>query len=471
MQFRKTILYTSLLLILTTSCEKLLDKEPTDSLSIEETFKDLAGTKTALAGAYYSLLGMYQPYVMVYPDMAGGNIKYKETSRGIMTDVYNFALAADTSTMNASYLSLYSILNNVNNIIKYAPSATDATSQELNRVLAEARCLRALLHFNLVKMYARPYNYTTDSSHPGIVVNLQPLLVSDPLPARATIDQTYDAIEQDLLQAIELFKNSTAVFTGGNTSNYWNTYSARALLSKIYLYKGNWQAAYQHANITILTNYYSLLSNSNYVNSWSLKTPSSESIFEVAIETNYSSTSLGAYYGSMGNTYQQFAATEDLLQLYSATDIRGRASLFNNTAGTSYYFTRKYEKDATATTPVKLLRLSEIYLIRAEAAAELGYTQQANDDLEIIRKRADASVTPLALTGTALVEAILIERRKELAFEGNLLFDMARRKQSVSRADCTAQVCSLDYTDYRLVLPIPKISVTVNPQLKQNDNY
>ncbi|MDR6337798.1 hypothetical protein HNQ91_000820 [Filimonas zeae] len=469
MQFKKILFLASLILICFTSCEKLLDKEPYDSLSIEETFKDLSGTKTALAGAYSSLLETFQPDIMVYPDLIGGNIKYGVSSRSRLEDVYNFIQVADNCSMNSSYLSLYSALNNVNNIIKYAALLTDATTAQKNRVLAEARCLRALLHFNLVRLYARPYNHTADSSHLGIVVNTQPLLVSDPLPVRSTIDATYDAIETDLLTALQLFNNTTAALTGGYAANYWNNYSAAALLSKVYLYKGNWQRAWHYANIVITTNNYQLLTNAAYVNSWGLKTPSTESVFEIAIEAAYSGTSLGAYYGSMSNTYQQFAATEDLLSLYSATDIRGRASLFNASGNT--YFTRKYEKDASATTPIKLMRLSEVYLIRAEAAAELDMTQQANEDLEVIRKRADVAATPLALTGTALKEAIQTERRKELAFEGNLLFDLTRHKKGVSRTDCTAQVCGVAYTDFRLLLPLPKASVNVNPQLIQNDNY
>lgn len=457
-----------MLLVTATGCEKLLDKEPVDSLSIEETFKDLPGAKTALAGAYYSLLEVFQPNVMVYPDLAGGNIKYSKTTSLRLEDVYHFAQIADDCTMNSAYSSLYSVLNNVNNIIKYTPGVADATALQVNRIMAEARCLRALLHFTLVRLYARPYNHTVDSSHNGIVVNLQPLLVSDPYPVRANIDATYDAITSDLETAIELFANTSGALTGGNSSNYFNVYSARALLAKVYLYKGNWQEAYRYANLTIVSNYYTLLSNANYVSSWSSNNASSESVFEIAIESTYTGTSLGAYYGFSG-TYQQFAATNDIMDLYTATDVRGKTSLFKQSG--TYYFTRKYEKDGTSTTPLKLLRLSEIYLIRAEAAAELGSTQQANDDLEVVRKRADPTATPLALTGTALIEAILTERRKELAFEGNLLFDLARRKKSVSRLDCNAQACSVDYNDYRMLLPIPKISVTVNGNLAQNEKY
>lgn len=469
MQLRKIIFSASLILIAFTSCEKLLDKEPFDSLSIEDTFKDFQGTRTALAGAYTSLLEPLQPRVMIYPDLVGGNIKYSDPSKTLMDDVYSFTQVSDNCSMNSAYLNLYSILNNVNNVLQYTPRLTDATTAQKNRLLAEAYCLRALLHFNLVRLYARPYNYTADSAHPGIVVNTRPLLVSDPLPVRSNIDVSYDAIEADLKAALQLFPNTTGLFTGGYSANYWNNYSAAAFLSKVYLYKGNWQLAYQYANTVITTNYYQLLTNAAYVNSWSLKTPSVESIFEVAIENTYAGTSLGAYYGATNSGYQQYAATEDVLSLYSATDIRGRTSLFNNSS--SNYFTRKYEKNTTETTPVKLLRLSEIYLIRAEAAAELGMTQQANDDLEVIRKRADATATPLALTGNALTEAILTERRKELAFEGNLLFDLTRRKKGVSRADCIAQTCGVTADDYRLVLPIPQATVTVNPQLIQNDKY
>jgi hypothetical protein len=145
-----------------------------------------------------------------------------------------------------------------------------------------------------------------------------------------------------------------------------------------------------------------------------------------------------------------------------------------NISGTSYFFTKKYATGSTLATPVKILRLSEIYLIRAEAAVEKTNTDftQANADLNTIIKRADPSaVTANYSVKTDLVNAILLERRKELAFEGNLLFDLLRKGKDIVRNDCNASICNLPNTDYRLVMPFPAETVNANRSMVQNQGY
>lgn len=462
------------LLATMTGCEDILDKEPTDRLSLEETFKDVAGVKTALRGSYRSLLALesYHRNLMIYPDMAGGNIKYSRGTTLQLEDLYNFRQSAEESSMNATYTEAYALLNNLNNLLAYTPDAIHGTQQEKNRIMAEARSLRALTHFNLVRLYAQPYAYTPGASHVGIVLNLKPRLYNDPLPVRASVTDSYQSIITDLTEAMDLFDQSTTI-NNGNGKTYFSKNAAKALLAKVYLYQGDWASAYQHADEVIRGGGYTLLSGEEYVGSWETRTPSSESIFEIALEQDFSGTSLGSYFDPVASE-QMFAATEDILQLYSETDVRGRTSLYNTrqVSGQTFYLTRKYGRGSFNATPIKILRLSELYLIRAEAAAELGNLEQAAQDLNTIRLRADAEFTPEeGMDQAALRDAILLERRKELAFEGNLYFDLRRRMLPITRTDCAAQVCSLEPNDPRLVLPLPKATTDVNPDLKQNDGY
>ena len=140
----------------------------------------------------------------------------------------------------------------------------------------------------------------------------------------------------------------------------------------------------------------------------------------------------------------------------------------------AYLFSKKYAAGASGQTPIKVLRLSELYLIRAEAAAEKASPDftQANADLNAIRRRGDASAANLNLTTKdALIDAVLLERRKELAFEGNLLYDMARRKKNIVRIDCISQNCNINADDYRLVMPIPSNTIIANRNMIQNQGY
>jgi starch-binding outer membrane protein, SusD/RagB family len=457
------------ILLICTSCEKLLDKDPVDKLSNEDTFKDMQGVKTALAGAYHSLWNYYGLQFSVYPELAGGNLKYSKSTSVLMEDVYSFTQTAENSSMSNTYMTIYSILNNINNVLSYAPNATGFTTATLNRVEAEARCLRALLHFDAMRLFARPYNFTDDHSHLGIVINLKPLLYTDPQPQRASIRATYDAIENDLLTAIPLFENTTNALSGGYSQHYFSANVAKALLARVYLYKQDWAKAKQYATEVIDTKIYSLISRAEYVASWRSVAPTKESIFEIAWESGSTGSSLGTYYAT-GSTSQMFAATNDLISLYSATDIRGATGLLPLTA--SYRFTVKYPTYGTTTTGVKILRLSEMYLIRAEADLWLNNFSAASGDLNMISQRADPDTAPVEYTDqTSLYAALLLERRKELAFEGHLLFDIQRNKQSVPRVDCNQQICTLPWSDYRMVLPIPMASTLVNNKMVQNENY
>ncbi|MRX47103.1 RagB/SusD family nutrient uptake outer membrane protein [Pedobacter puniceum] len=476
---KKFFIYINIVFLISfTSCEKLLDKDPVDQLSIEDLFKDVSGSKTALAGAYRTLLSieLYHRNLMVLPDLLGGNIKYSRTVNIALDDVYNLAQTANQSSMNTTYSGLYQHLNNVNNIIFYTPSAEGQIAQK-NRILAEAKCLRALAHFELLRVFAKPYNTTPDASHLGIALILKPQLITDPLPVRSTAAQSYQAVIQDLLDAITLFENSSPVFSSGAQQTFFSIYAAKALLAKVYLYTNNWDKAYEYADDVIRNGGYSLLTNANYVASWATRTPSVECIFEIALESNFSGSSLGSFYEVTGvGGFRMYAATNDILNLYGSNDIRRSASLFNTVAinNVNYAFTKKYAAGSINATPVKILRLSEIYLIRAEAAAEKVQSNftQANADLSSIIRRADPTAANTNFsTKTDLIDAILLERRKELAFEGNLLYDLLRKGKNISRVDCNATICSLPFTDNRLVMPIPASTIDVNPNMVQNADY
>lgn len=465
--FKKIITGSLALAFLTlTSCEKLLDVEPTDKLSNEVVFSDVAGAKAALAGAYSILLStqLYHANRMVYPDLVGGNIIYTKETNVKLQDVYTFFQDASTSSMNETYNQYYTFLNNVNNILAGAASLGDSTDAALRRLEAEGRCLRALAHFDLLRLFARPYSYTPDASHPGVVINLRPRLYNDPLPVRSTAAVSYKAVTDDLETAIRLFTGTSPLLSGGYTQNTFNAVSAEALLAKVYLYESNWQQAYNHTDNVIKNAGRTLMTNQQYVASWSTRTPGSESILELALETNFAGTTLGNYYGDNGSDLQ-YAASPAITGLYTATDVRGPASLFvtKTISGTVYYLTGKYKGAAANATPVKVLRLSDMVLIRAEAAAHLENLTQAVNDLNTIRMRADAAAERAELQSiTEAIEWIRVERRKEFAFEGEYFLDLMREKLSLP---------DRSFEDDKMVLPIPKKSTDVNPLLEQNKGY
>jgi len=476
---KKYFLFLIVSLLGLSSCEKILDKEPTDKISLEDLFLDVQGAKTALAGSYRALLdeNHYNKNTMVYPEILAGNIKFSKNTNLRLEDIYEAIVDSQNSSMNGTYSSLYSELNNVNNIIKYTPTAAGSTTDK-TKIIAEAKAIRALIHFDLVRIFARPFNYTSNGSHLGIPVILQPQLYSDPAPTRATVAETYNAIINDLTEAIAAFDDTNVgVLNSGTKQNYFTKTSTKALLAKVYLYQNNWDRAFALADEIIKSNQYTLITNANYVASWTGRVPSSESIFELPVETNFTGGGLGVYYEASNlSSYRMYAATLDLTGLYSTTDVRNINSMFNriDISGVNYAFTKKYQGGGTLATPIKILRLSELHLIRAEAAVEKNAADftTANADLNLIRKRGDVSANTLNLTTKdAVIDAILLERRKELAFEGNLLFDLMRRKKDITRVDVTPVAKNLLTDDDRLIMPLPANTVNANKNMKQNPGY
>ena len=470
---------TTLALLIMSSCQGLLDKEPQNKISLEETFQDFASAKVALTGAYAQLFATeyYSGNRMLYPDIAAGNTKYSKISNVRLYDAYNFNANSDDSEMNATYTYLYSVLNNVNNIIYYAPGIPNGTKAGRDRLVAEATALRALIHFDLLLLFAQPYQFTADASHAGIILNLQPILIDQSVRPRATVAECYDRIEKDLTDAIELFESTTPIFAAGSVSNYLNINSAKALLARLNLYKGDWQQAYDYASEVIGTNSFPLYTNAGYVNAWTQKN-TSESIFEISIPNAFTGVGLGNYYDITGANVPasatQAAATNDLLELYTPSDVRNESNFYyqQSVAGVRYSFCRKYPTGGVQSTGVKVIRISEMYLVRAEAAAELGSTATALADLNTIVKRADTQASPITATEkNMLIERILLERRKELNYEGFLLFDLSRRQKKLTRLDCNAITCGLEYPSNYFVLPIPSSTILVNPLMKQNPGY
>lgn len=456
----KTLSIAFLVTLGTTGCSKFLDKEPENKVSVDLLFSDMQGAKSALAGVYEDLFQStyYNGLRMVYPDLLGGNLTFTVASKTTLSDVYSFETDAENGSMNSLYSYQYTLLNAINNIIKRVPAMQNVSELERNNVMAQAYGLRALVHFDLVQLYAQPYRYTEDASHPGIILAKTTIVPNEAQIARSTVADVYQFIQADLSLADSLFANSKAVFEG-NAKIYMSLQASKALQARLALNRNDWEKAYQLSAELLKANY-SLYTNAEYIDSWK-QANTKESIFELAVPSNYSSNSIGSYYvNDSGNSYYQFGPSQDLLRLYGQNDVRAQGGIF------------KYPTLQTAVTSVKLIRLSEIYLIHAEAAAELGYANEAVSDLNVIRLRGNPQLGAyLFNTKNLLIKEILDERRRELCLEGFLYLDLMRRGQSVMRNDCTGANCNVTYPNDHMVLPIPQQSVLSNSLMRQNPGY
>lgn len=441
------------------ACKKFLYQEPYNNLSINDVFKDMEGARTTLSGCYDDLKSTdyYLRNFYIYADLTGGNIKYSKSGNQVMLNTYNFSNDPINNDMSGFYKTAYSVIYNANTILKYADSVSDATTLQKNRLKADAYAIRAIVHFDLVRVFAQPYGFTADASHKGIIIRNKNAAIIDPIPAASSVKQVYDQVNADLDTAIKLYTNSTKIFTSDDDRTYLSAEAAKALQSRVALYQNDWAKVVANATDVIGSGKFTLTTNAAYVNSWSKKNISNESIFELAYGTR-TGGSLGDYYNPTNSQYGQLAATADVTNLFAAGDVRGVNTMFVKATvnSVSYNFTKKYQGMSDSANNIKVVRLSELYLNRAEAYAEQNNLTSALADLNVIRKRANPAAVNFASTDKAIViNEILLERRRELCFEGQTLFDVTRKQRNLVRTDCTSSNCSVNYPSEKFAVAIP----------------
>ena len=461
-------------LFLIVSCNDFLKLEPGQQISIKEQLSTKNGLELSLNGLYYDIEDLFSSFQVIYPDVQGGNITFspvinnKEVSiSSIIENSYNFSDFAEDSNYTGFYTSLYDIINQINVILVYFDTYTFLSQDERNQLQAELLAMRAFAHYQISIMYAQNYNFTSDASHLGIVYNTSPLLIGVDFPARKTMQETYTLLKNDLNTALSLFTNTQ--FLAGASISLFNATTTEALYARIALQMNDWETAYNYADTIITTSGISLTSKE--------EDPVSEIILEFSVRRTTEgavSQSISQWFAYESNTnYARYIASGDLLDLYTPDDVRANMFLEQQLptkvngvdVNLPYYFTKKYQDGAGTT----FIRLSEMYLIRAEANARLNKPTEALSDLNIIRERANLS----ALNSSSdILEEIFLERRRELAFEGHLLFDIIRFKKNIIRnKGCLANVCNLNYPSNFFILPIPQSSTLLNENIQQNEGY
>jgi hypothetical protein len=486
----KKIIHIILIIsVIFSSCSEFLVQEPDKQVSINEQFSTQVGVNQAINGMYRDIEALISGKYFFYADLIGGNLSFSPKSKDYIIEVppgmnieqvYDFRDLEAASDYEGVYTDCYSLINEANLIIERTRELDFLSNEEKNQIKAEALATRVLGHYIVSLLYAQNYKYTSDASHPGIVYNTRTLIAGADYPSRIDMATTYQLMKSDLEEALNLFTQNQALNYGPSYS-YFNTITTQALFARIALQMNDWQTAYDLSDLVINNSGIQLMDKDSVIAEWEKpEEPVSEIILEFSAprdsdEGGVSSSVAHDYFSYISPTiYNEFVASSDLLSLYSINDIRGqlflqellKTSVSGVVSDKVYHFTKKFQ-DQPGTT---FIRLSEMYLIRSEAMAQLGTDDvSALADLNTIRQRAGITDLPDA---TNLLEEIFLERRRELAFEGHLLFDIARYKKDIVRgSDCISSTCSLSYPSDYYILPIPASSVTLNENIIQNEGY
>ncbi|MDX5435704.1 MAG: RagB/SusD family nutrient uptake outer membrane protein, partial [Pontibacter sp.] len=338
---------------------------------------------------------------------------------------------------------------------------TEITSQaNVDQYKGEAYAIRALMYFELVRHFAEPYTAKPNALGVPIVLEID----RQAEPSRNTVAEVYAQIQSDLDKAIGLMTKKT-------NSGRFSPYAAKALKAKVSLYMGNYEQALTLADDVIENSGVNLVSYQNFLSYWANPRPAGvETLFEViSTETDNSGTNeLGYIYHQGG--YGDILANPALYDLYAGTDIRksliikGKRNRGENPA----YIVNKCPNISGDRDDKKVLRISEVYLIAAEAAYRLGDEEAALDYLNTLVAERDPDLM-YESTGEQLLNDIVLERRKELAFEGDRLHTLDRLNRDITnRPDGPAEV---PFNSHLRLLPIPQTEMDANANIQQNPGY
>ncbi|AFL86306.1 RagB/SusD family protein [Belliella baltica DSM 15883] len=446
--------------LLTYSCN-VLDQEPELQISDQRAITNLSGANSALFGAYDQLQGVYQGRLQRVGDVSG------DVSQSIGTwDFYRemdtYAVSADNTEILDLWTFIYRTVNQTNNLITEVPKI-DAIQAEKDNILGQAHFLRALAFFDAARIWG---------GVPGVVGNLGIPLVLTPsrgvdensFPARATLQATYAQVKSDLNEALRLLPENqanNAATRGRATKN-----AARALLSRLHLYLGEWNEAESRASEVIADSKFTLVPYASIFSSDN----SNESIFEVQFN-NADQSGLRYWYapGALGGR-GELAANTDFYNSFSNQD--SRKALFGRDNVVGVWYPSKYIRAGNVDN-AHVLRLAEMYLNRAEARAKKSTPDLvgARADLNMVRNRAGIG---LFTDDIPLLMAIERERRWEFFAEGHIFFDLVRtgRALTVLRNVNRRNGPPVSLTDAnRQLMPIPRSDIDSNPNITQNPGY
>lgn len=497
----KSILLIFTICIATTlfnACKKV---EPSTAIDEKEALSNEADISTATIGTYAVLRNPeYVRSGHFLTEYRGDNIAQGQPSSDDLSRCYRYTQIATGAHGRAFWSQAYHLIVGANKIIAAIP---DNASANLKQLKGENIYLRAMVEFNLVRIFGRPYTQG-NGANPGV-----PLLTensTDAAPARSTVKQVYDAVIVDLLKAADLM-------TVAKSNIYASKEVAYALLSRVYLYMNDNANAIKYADLVINSGRYTLLQGGAYSGYFSgVPEDNTETIFCIRYTKTQDEgfSAIGSMYysglgpdgtapittpGGQGNTgwgeiYASKTYVEDLDKypqdlrhsFIAPYTIDGVLQMNKKlTPNTPMYYITKYsfqEGIVTLSSPV-YLRLAEMYLNKAEANAKLGNAQLALNDVNVIRTRAGIPTLTLAdVVGGDVLGAVLEERRLEFAFEGQRAYDLFRNNlplvrnypgtHALNNTPNTNTLQTILPTDPRVVFFIPQVEIDNNPKLTQN---
>ena len=452
------------------SCQKYLDVKPQQTFGNNLAVSTLQGLQTTVIGAFSQMQSgnLYGGGIIANSELMadyinpGANILSNFSSSQLYTHQFN----AYNSNAGGMWGDAYATILTANTVLQYLPNFQSQDPATCNLLKGECLFIRACMHYELVRMFAQPSGYTADDSHLGVPIRLTPgTSTTGQNTPRSTVAQVYAQVIADLQAAEQLLPADRSAIG----PNFTSKYAAEAFLAKVYFSQNNFSQAQTYASMIINAGFTLNDSLTTAYNQLTAQT-TPETVFQI-INTITDDPASGSLHGNFsvapfGSTIPGFAMNAPFVTILQSAQAVGDLrypKLYKKSFGT--LFCTKY-------TPiyanVTIVRLAEMYLIRAECNAQTGASDATvRADYNMTRVRAGLIADNSTSGQAALLAAVRAERDMELAMEGDHYFEVKRRKGLFN----TPGAGVLQWNAPTMIYPIPQQEVQENKNMVQNPGY
>ncbi len=485
----KTYILSGILVLSMSSC---LDKYPEDSIQMDKAINTVDDVDKLVIGIYDSFKSsaLYSGNLTLLPDLQADFVYCVKGNSNAYGDIYRWKDIKSTNTdIEAVYADLYDVINRCNylldNVDKVKINTTsDSQLDKLDQYQGEAYFARALAYSELIKCFCKAYDSDAQAEQ-ALGVVLTEHYKGNEVQKRATLKASYDFVLRDLDKAAELLKLEDDFSGTLYNQIYFNEYTVYALRARVSLYMHNYDDAIKYASKVISSKYYTLenASSNTYSNSYNdyqyiwKYGDSREAIWKVGFTINSYGGALGTIFDNYNYvTYRPDYVPETwVINSYDSNDLRAAAIFTTQTTGYSHGLQwpllSKYFGDATFLNSNILhvhqpmvFRLSEQYLIRAEAYVGKKDYNKAGKDIAAIRTARYSSFGGgVSMNESNAMDVIEAERVKELYMEGFRLNDLKRWHKGFERkasdqpaANFVQSNLKVEKDDPLFVWPIPQ---------------
>lgn len=515
----KKILYMTVaaLMMSLSSCD--MDLEPQGAIPDTDALNTVSDYENFNNGLNAMMRGITSGDYVILSDVQLDDFNAVIGNGNRRMDFYNGQILPSTGEIGSIYSGYYSMIAQTNFFLGYAvekmkdTSLTPDNAALMKRYTGQAYFFRAYCYSCLADKFCQSYKNCGDRDKAGTGLSMQltysPTADNSTYPGRSSLVDTYQQIVSDINSAISLiseYEKSAEVEPASNDI-YVNSDAAKALLARVYLNMGKDVEAASTAKEIIDTNRYILISNKKSFHDMWFRDSGSEIIWKVSADFSHTGNASGAAFCN-NEQNPDYVPNNAAVYLFDENDTRWYAwfdnddnenkaakqkTIVNSGGSASVFLFAKYPGNpilqptgASGSNFINMskpLRIGEVYLIAAEANANMGEVAKAKEYLSLIERARSAGGNINKLDGSALMEEIYNERHRELMGEGMRQADLKRWNIGFTRSDAfdgTNNIIISNYRniqysagDYRLTWPIPQHEMDANPQLagQQNPGY